>query len=96
MDNQNESQKLDFKLFLFGVLILIFCSGFVDPVDNDRQEQNILEYIYSGSRELGSKFQNIMVNPQVQQLLLEMAESPRSEGYILYNTVTLSTVFKIR
>ncbi len=82
MVNKNKSEKQIYRLVLLSTIILIFCSGSVNPVENARQEQNILEYSYSGSRELGRKFRKTMANPEVQQLLLEMAESPRSDGYI--------------
>jgi hypothetical protein len=74
--------KLLSRLILLSVIILIFPIGSVNPAEKKGQEQNILEYSYSGSRELGREFRKAMANPEVQQLLLEMAESPRSAGYI--------------
>ena len=64
------------------VIFLILCNGYGNATDKKVQEQNILEYSYSGSRELGLEFRKTMALPEVQQLLLEMAESPRSAGYI--------------
>jgi len=63
-------------------MILILSTGPNNPTEKERQKQNILDYSYSGSREFGREFLKIMEHPEVQQLLLEMAESPKSVGDI--------------
>jgi hypothetical protein len=82
MGTKNRGVKLLSRLVLLSVIILIFPIRSVNPAEKKGQEQDILEYSYSGSRELGREFRKIMANHDVQQLLLEMAESPRSAGYI--------------
>jgi hypothetical protein len=64
------SVKLLSILVLLSIIILIFSNGSVNPAEKKGQEQNILEYSYSGSRELGREYRKTM------------AESPRSAGYI--------------
>ena len=64
------------------VIFLIFYNGYLIAQDEQVKEHNILEYSYSGSSDLGSEFIKTMRYPEVQQLLLEIAESPRSAGYI--------------
>ena len=79
---KNISVKLLSRLVLLSAIVLIFCRGSGNTTEKKGQKQSLLQYSYSGSQELGREFKKTMAHPEVQQLLLEMAESPRSAEYI--------------
>ena len=63
-------------------MILFLGNGCNNSTQKEGQKQNILNISYSGSNELGSEFLKVMEHPEVQQLFLNIAESPRSVDYI--------------
>ena len=77
-----KSTKQLSRLAILSVIILTFSIGSINPAENKGQEQRILNYSYTGSQELGREFGKTMAHPEVQKLLLEIADSPRSAGYI--------------
>jgi hypothetical protein len=82
MATKTKSEKPIYRLVLLSVMILTLPIESVYPAETKGQEERILQYSYSGSKTLGREFTKAMAHPEVQQLLLEMAESPRSVEHI--------------
>jgi len=79
---KTERVKCLTRSILFNAIIFLLFNGYVIPAEKKVQERTKLKYSYSGSSKLGGEFKKIMMYPQVQQVLLEIAESPRTAEYI--------------
>mgnify|MGYP001824326713 FL=1 len=73
MESRIESINFLCRLFLLSALFIIIPNG-CSNVKNIEEKENILDYSFSGSKQLGLDFRNTMKYPGVQQLLLEIAE----------------------
>jgi DNA-binding MarR family transcriptional regulator len=79
---KTESVKCLTRFILFNAMIFLLFNGYVIPAEKNIEERTKLEYSFSGSSKLGGEFKKIMVHPQVQQVLLDIAESPRTAEYL--------------
>ncbi|MCK5145384.1 hypothetical protein KAR48_01445 [bacterium] len=79
MLRKNKYNMLCFVMLIFLSILFMSCSEDVQI----KSEENILEYNYNGSSQLGQQFRSVMKNISVQKLLLDLSHNPQSEKYLL-------------